>query len=124
MTAQSARHEPAEREDPANAMLEAFATQVEAMKRMGYGPQLEAKLARLFPKASPDAPANGSRRTARIIADGETALAIAYGLEVLRRHLRRIDATGDNRRVMTEACVALLLDVLRGPKSEQTGSAA
>lgn len=117
-------HEPEEREDPANAMLDAFVSQVEAMKEMGYGPQLEAKLARLFPKSAPNASENGSRRTARIIADGETALAIAYVLERLRRHLNRLPERDDIRRAMTQRGIGLLLEGLRGSNSEQIGSAA
>lgn len=65
------RHEPEEREDPANLMLDAFVDQVEAMKEMGYGPQLLARLERLFP---PKPAVSAPSRTARIIADGDTAL--------------------------------------------------
>jgi hypothetical protein len=44
-----ARHEPAEREDPRNRMLDVFDTLVESLKDNGLEPQLRARVARLLP---------------------------------------------------------------------------
>lgn len=103
--------EPEEREDPANAMLTMVAANCEQIIALGYGAQLEARLARLFPQRPDPAP----NKTDRIIADGETALELSHGMSVLRRHRDRLAPGNAFGRRAVETCVAALLACLKGP---------
>ena len=126
--------EPEERHDPVNDMLTMVEANCRQMIDLGYGAQLEARLARLFPKPAAGEASNASagkagtaskRATARIIADAETALAIVYGTEVLRKHAHRLGAESDLPRAMAQACIGLLLERLRAsaPPASEGGEA-
>lgn len=114
--------EPEERYDPVNDMLAMVEANCQQMIDLGYGAQLEARLVRLFPSPAAGKAGTASKRaTARIIADAETALAIVYGAEVLRKHAHRLGAESDLPRAMAQACIGLLLERLRAsapPASE------
>lgn len=101
------------------AMVEANCRQ---MIDLGYGAQLEARLARLFPKptrADAEWASEARKKTSRIIADAETALAIVYCTEVLRKHAHRLGAESDVPRTMAQTGIGLLLERLRAPAAER-----
>lgn len=106
MTALRSRYEPAERDDPANAMLALFAQQVRALAGSGYGVQVRAIVDGIV---QPDDAARSAPDHAAIIqaalerlasphrptdppdpppADPARAFALASVLSELRRHPR------------------------------------
>lgn len=64
------RHEPEERDDPRNALLDAAEELIRSCIAHGMGPQIEARLAKLLPKpaAPPPAATPDTMRDAIILA--------------------------------------------------------
>lgn len=120
------RHEPEEREDPIAALINTMLVQVEDAMRaiVAHGGEapLRARIEKLFPQPKrADALAEQTRRVDRIVADGETALHLIYGTEVLRKHMHRLGDENAACRAKTQTCIDILIARLRQkPDSETT----